>query len=321
VYLWNAHACGTLYPLIGAVEISLRNAIDQALTADLGRFWWTSAKLRYRSFAPGVDAPRPVQAMREKFAKATREYVAEQRRRHAVRGKVTPHHQGVMAKTSFSTWELLLDDEFLGRGLIWPKHLSAVFRGRWPTHQTGLMLAHARKTVATTHKHRLHNAIISHPERLGDDHFQAALLLDERSELMNDHQTGQHIQGMILIEAARQMFLAVTEEYFIGEQASEPYYFVINQMSVNFTGFVFPVEAILDYQINSKDVSNPSRLRFDVTTSIVQGGISATEISFQFTAYYAANIKKKENQQAEKLLQTLCIAASRVNENADTAHP
>jgi len=149
VYLWNAHACGTLYPLIGAVEISLRNAIDQALTADLGRFWWTSAKLRYRSFAPGVDAPRPVQAMREKFAKATREYVAEQRRRHAVRGKVTPHHQGVMAKTSFSTWELLLDDEFLGRGLIWPKHLSAVFRGRWPTHQTGLMLAHARKTVAT----------------------------------------------------------------------------------------------------------------------------------------------------------------------------
>jgi len=178
-----------------------------------------------------------------------------------------------------------------------------------------------RASRLQTHKHRLHNAIISHPECLGDDHFQAALLLDERSELMNDHQTGQHIQGMILIEAARQMFLAVTEEYFIGEQASEPYYFVINQMSVNFTGFVFPVEAILDYQINSKDVSNPSRLRFDVTTSIVQGGISATEISFQFTAYYAANIKKKENQQAEKLLQTLCIAASRVNENADTAHP
>jgi len=94
VYLWNTHVCGALYPLIGAVEISLRNAIDQALVADLGRFWWTSTKLRYRSFAPDADTPRSVQVMRENFAKATREYVAEQRRRHAARGNVMPHHHG-----------------------------------------------------------------------------------------------------------------------------------------------------------------------------------------------------------------------------------
>jgi len=148
VYLWNTSVCGALYPLIGAVEVSLRNAIDQALVADLGRFWWTSTKLRYRSFAPDADTPRPVQVMRENFAKATREYVAEQRRRHAARGNVAPHHHGVIAKTPFSTWELLLDGEFLGRGLIWPKYLSAVFRGPWPTHQASLMLAHVRKTVA-----------------------------------------------------------------------------------------------------------------------------------------------------------------------------
>jgi len=46
VYLWNTHVCGALYPLIGAVEVSLRNAIDQALVADLGRFWWTSTKMK-----------------------------------------------------------------------------------------------------------------------------------------------------------------------------------------------------------------------------------------------------------------------------------
>jgi len=177
-----------------------------------------------------------------------------------------------------------------------------------------------RASRLQTHKHHLRNAIISHPERLNDDHFQAELLLDERSELMNDHQTGQHIQGMILIEAARQMFLAVTEEYFIGTQESEPYYFVINQMSVSFTGFVFPVAAILDYRIKSKDISNPSKLRFDVTTSVVQGGASVTEVSFKFAAYYAANIKQKENQQAEKLLQTLCVATNQVSEDAGAVH-
>ncbi|SIT12610.1 hypothetical protein [Achromobacter sp. MFA1 R4] len=82
VYLWNAHVCGALFPLIGAVEITLRNAIDQALVADLGRFWWAGGKLHYRSFAPGVDAPHPVQAVRDNFAKATRNHTAEQRRRH-----------------------------------------------------------------------------------------------------------------------------------------------------------------------------------------------------------------------------------------------
>jgi len=28
VYLWNTYVGGALYPLIGAVEVSLRNAID-----------------------------------------------------------------------------------------------------------------------------------------------------------------------------------------------------------------------------------------------------------------------------------------------------
>lgn len=122
VYLWNAHVCGAMYPLMGAVEITLRNAIDQALVAELGRFWWAGGKLRYRSFAPSVDAPHPVLAVRDNFAKATRNYAAERRRRHAVRGNVTPHHHGVIAKTEFSTWEFLLDAEFMGRGLILRLH-------------------------------------------------------------------------------------------------------------------------------------------------------------------------------------------------------
>src|SRR5690606_1335672 len=160
VYLWNAHVCGTLYPLMGAVEITLRNAIDQALVADLGRFWWAGSKLRYRSFASGVDAPHLVQALRENFAKATRNYAAEQRRRHAVRGNVAPHHHGIIAKTEFSTWEFLLDAEFMGRGLIWPKHLSGVFRGSWPVHQASAMLAHVHGLVATLRDFR--NRLLHH---------------------------------------------------------------------------------------------------------------------------------------------------------------
>jgi len=198
-------------------------------------------------------------------------------------------------------------------------------QGSWSLAEHGIDMTPAlqrrpRASRLQTHKHHLRNAIISHPERLSEDHYQAEILLDERSELMNDHQTGQHVQGMVLVEAARQMFLAVTEEYFIGAHQNEPYYFVINQMAVRFTGFVFPVTAILDYRIKSKDISNPARLRFDVAIAVVQGGLSVTEISFQFAAYYAANIKQKENQQAERLLQTLCIASSHTREDTGVAH-
>ncbi len=154
VYLWNAHVCGALYPLMSSVEITLRNAVDQALVAGMGRFWWAGGKLRYRSFAADADAPHRVQAVRENFARATRTYGAEQRRRHAGRGNVAPHHAGVIAKTEFSTWEFVLDDEFMGRGLIWPKYLSAVFRGPWPARQAGVMLAHTRDLGATLREFR-----------------------------------------------------------------------------------------------------------------------------------------------------------------------
>jgi hypothetical protein len=160
----------------------------------------------------------------------------------------------------------------------------------------------ARASRLQTHKHRIQNAIISHPIRVDEHNFEALLLLDERSELMTDHQTGQHIQGMILIEAARQLFLAVTEEYFIGQAVHDRYYFVINNLDVKFKGFVFPVDATLRYEIVSKDIQNPARMRFDTVVSVMQGGACVTEVAFGFTAFYASKIEEKERQQAVSLL-------------------
>ncbi|MBO1017843.1 CAAX protease [Achromobacter sp. SD115] len=154
VYLWNTCASGALYPLINAVEISLRNAIDQALTADLGSFWWSGARLRYQSYAPGAAPPYAVQAVHDNFVKATRKYIGEVRSRHRLRGHITPNHAGVISKTEFSSWEFLLDADFMGRGLIWPKHLSTVFRGAWPARQASVVLAHGRELVATLREFR-----------------------------------------------------------------------------------------------------------------------------------------------------------------------
>lgn len=149
VYLWNAHVCGAIYPIIGGAEITLRNAIDNALRAHLGNFWWSSSRLRYRSFARGVQPPQPVQSVRDNFAKATRKFISEQRNRYGVTGNITPHHHGVLAKTEFSTWEFMLDHEFMGNGLIWPSRLGTVFAGTWPTTGASHVLTYASDLVST----------------------------------------------------------------------------------------------------------------------------------------------------------------------------
>lgn len=154
VYLWNAHVSGAIYPIIGAAEITLRNAIDRALLPRLGKFWWAGSKLRYHSFVSGMPAPRPVQAVRDNFAKATQKFKAEQRNRYAISGHIVPTHHGVMAKTEFSTWEFMLDQEFMGDGLIWPSRLGTVFAGPWPTSQAATMLTHVRDLVSTVRDFR-----------------------------------------------------------------------------------------------------------------------------------------------------------------------
>jgi hypothetical protein len=154
VYLWNSHVCGAIFPLVAAAEIMLRNAIDQALRAHLGNFWWAAARLRYSSFTAGTPPPYAVKGVIDNFVKATNKYKQEQRSRYNVRGHVVPNHHGVVAKTEFSTWGFLLDDEFMGNHLIWPSRLGSVFAGPWPSTHASTVLSHARDLVTTVRDFR-----------------------------------------------------------------------------------------------------------------------------------------------------------------------
>lgn len=159
-----------------------------------------------------------------------------------------------------------------------------------------------RASSRATHKHRLYNALISTPVQIGPDQYQSTLLVDDRSELMTDHQSGQHVQGMVLIEAARQMLLAVTETFFISEEEGGEHAFVFNQIDVKYLAFVFPLGCTLRYQITEKSVDNPDRLTFLVKIAIEQAGQVATEVEAKFSAFQADRIQRKENEQAIKLL-------------------
>lgn len=161
VYLWNTHVCGAIYPLVCAAEITLRNSIDQALTASLGKFWWAKDTLPYKSFNPKEPekAPKPVQNLRKNFSRAAETYMSERKKRYRIKHVVAQHHC-IIAKTDFSTWQLILDDEFMGDKLIWPSRLGTAFAGTWPSKQASTTLVYSRDLVKTIREFR--NRIFHH---------------------------------------------------------------------------------------------------------------------------------------------------------------
>lgn len=163
-------------------------------------------------------------------------------------------------------------------------------RARW---DIDTLRSHRDRAAATlSHKKKACNTLIGPPDPIGEDTFRLDLCIDQNCELMEDHQTGQHVQGMILVEAARQAFLAVTEEFFL-KDANRKSYFVINEMSTSFLGFVFPLAAHMEYRIVLKDI-NERRQRFNVEIDLIQVGEVRARTTFAFTAYPDEVISQKE---------------------------
>ncbi|MES2758089.1 MAG: CAAX protease [Pseudomonadota bacterium] len=159
-YLWNINVCSEIYHLISAAEITLRNAIDKALTADLGYFWWKKSKLHYKSFAPGQVPPFFVKCVYDNFDSASRAVIKEKKDRYGITGNVKPSHHEIIAKTEFSTWEFILDHEFMGNNLIWPRNMGKVFLGNWPSLSANTTLTYMRDLVKTIREFR--NRIFHH---------------------------------------------------------------------------------------------------------------------------------------------------------------
>ncbi len=164
---------------------------------------------------------------------------------------------------------------------------------------------HDRAPISISHKAVPHNTLIGTPQRKTADEYEIPLNIDERCELMGDHQTGQHTQGMILVEAFRQCFLAVTEAFF--PLCEEKTYFVINEMNTSFQSFIFPLPAHICYRILESDV-NPRRARYRTAMSAWQNGSQCATADISFTVYPASTIAAKEAELAHVVTRAMLTA-------------
>ncbi|WP_442799232.1 AfsA-related hotdog domain-containing protein [Pantoea vagans] len=156
------------------------------------------------------------------------------------------------------------------------------------------------------HKRLEQNVLIGRAEQTehNSNLFAMPLLIDERCELMADHQTGQHIQGMLLVEASRQAFIAVTEEFIYGQETGR--YYVINSMAINFSSFLFPLPALVHFEFLEQDV-NDRRGRFKAQVRVTQHNTLCASMDVAFTVYPSALISEKEKSLAEAAMRSAIL--------------
>ncbi|GGT13922.1 MULTISPECIES: AfsA-related hotdog domain-containing protein [Streptomyces] len=162
---------------------------------------------------------------------------------------------------------------------------------------------HTRAGREIAHKHRPENVLISDPRPVGTDWYEADLLVDAGNEVMSDHVTGQHMQGMLATEAARQMFIAVAEQFYLPTEAVGSRYFVIDSFSTRYRNFLFPLPAVVRCHVLSHRSPHHTRTTFHCELSVTQGGSETAGMDVRFTAFDTQVSHAKETRAAQRSLQ------------------
>jgi hypothetical protein len=157
-----------------------------------------------------------------------------------------------------------------------------------------------RASKALTHKHKDENILISDPQQSSFDTFSMNVLIDDQCEMMRDHQTGLHIQGVLLLEAARQGYLAIFEKFLsVKDQGKK--YFIFNSMDVNYNSFAFPLPAQLNVKIVDKDL-NSKKKNASMEMEIIQCGNVSASFTLNMTVVEDRKISIIETKLADKTL-------------------
>ncbi len=107
----------------------------------------------------------------------------------------------------------------------------------------------ARKEIV--HKRQDSNVIITAPEWNEKGFYSAWLYIDGVTELMSDHLTGRHLQGIVLLEAARQLSIAIGALNKPRTQPANEVSVVVSEWKCKFHQFVYPFECRIDTSILS----------------------------------------------------------------------
>ncbi|MEU5404725.1 AfsA-related hotdog domain-containing protein [Nocardia asteroides] len=158
------------------------------------------------------------------------------------------------------------------------------------------------------HKYQHSNVLLAGLTREQENTFHADLRLDSDNELLLDHQTGEHVQGIVVIEAVRQLFLAAFELEYGVRSPQEHFYIVWNTVDLRFTSFLFPLPATLHARLTPVSVDDPGKLQFVIETEVRQFDKPVATSRIEFSALPNERIAGIERAKAAKAV-TAYLAA------------
>ncbi|MCL6381646.1 Abi family protein [Pectobacterium parmentieri] len=138
VYLWCQQVGASIYPLVQNLEITVRNAIDNAAKKRFGDYWWNNIKSRKPSYQTNF-----IKKIEEAKNKLQRDWIATEKKRLGLNPwqslpvtSITPlwSHDQIIAATDFSAWHYILNKDFISPNssqnnlYLWPKSLNDAFK-------------------------------------------------------------------------------------------------------------------------------------------------------------------------------------------------
>ncbi len=154
-------------------------------------------------------------------------------------------------------------------------------------------------TSKQTHKYRCENILITTPKEIAHNTYQSDLLLHADNELLLDHTTGYHIQGMVFLEATRQIASAVTDMI----RPSIGKYYVMHDIYAEYHNFAFPIETQVVLTITENRFNDDGEEIFVIHVEFMQNGKKIVVTGGSFTATDKQKIIQKEQRLAHITIQ------------------
>ncbi|KDN18829.1 AfsA-related hotdog domain-containing protein [Amycolatopsis rifamycinica] len=153
---------------------------------------------------------------------------------------------------------------------------------------------------AVVHKSRPENVLLAGVHSPVPGHCRAGLRIHRDNELVLDHHTGEHVQGIVIVEAMRQICIAQFETAIRPGLAPAAYAGVWKRIDLSFEDFLFPLPATVESLITESDLDRETHLKFRATTSVRQQGRTVATAGIEYAMIVRGRIDTLERRKADQ---------------------
>ncbi|WP_329047964.1 A-factor biosynthesis protein AfsA [Amycolatopsis sp. NBC_01488] len=154
--------------------------------------------------------------------------------------------------------------------------------------------------AAIVHKDRQPNVLLSAVHSPEDRLCRADLRIHRDNELILDHHTGEHVQGIVIVEAMRQICIAQFETAVRAGLGPVAYAGVWQRIDLSFRDFLFPLPATVESRIEEADLGRETHCKFRAATAVHQGGRTVATAAIDYSMIAQGRIDALERRKADQ---------------------